>query len=153
LLKAITVRGFAFLVAVGVFAFFASSGKAQSCGGPPPSPQCILSSPSITGLANVSVCPSNITVKSAFNKVSASVTGCSFSCAMNTLDKAFTAIGCDIAAVGSPPTSETNELTATFHATDHTTYHYVGILTTVVSPNGNIATYPSPTAGTECRYP
>jgi hypothetical protein len=148
-LKAITVRGLAFLVAVGAFAFFASSANAQSRG-TPPSPECLLSNPSISGLNPISVCLSTVYVNSNFSKVTYSVTGCVFTCYMDTLDKAFTAIGCDTGAIGAPPTSEVNTLSAKFSDTDHI-YHTVGILTSIVAPNGFITSYNSPTIGTQCK--
>ena len=122
--------------------------SAQSCGGPPPA-QCVLSAPSIGGLPGNTGCPSTVHVTSTYTQITNRTVGCNFTCAMNTLDRAFTQNSCVTGTVNSPATQESNTLTAGFNSSDKN-YHYVGILTTVVQPNGGINTYNSPTVGTRC---
>ena len=136
------------MVTVGFLLFFPDIVRAQSCGGPPPA-QCVLSAPSIGGLPGSTGCPSTVTVTSTFMKITSPTVGCTFTCAMNTLERVFTADSCRTGTANSPATQESNTLTATFNAKDKN-YHYVGILTTVVQPNGGINTYNSPTVGTRC---
>jgi hypothetical protein len=145
--RATKARNFTFLITIGGFLFPPTTASAQ-CGGP--SPECVLSNANISGLKVPTACPSNIQVNATWSQITSSVAGCSFSCAPSTNDSAYKSPECNTNTINSPPTSARSTLTATFSATDKN-YQYVGIVTTVVAPNGYINSYNSPTTGTYCQ--
>jgi hypothetical protein len=142
-------------IVAGCLLFSESSVKPQSCGGggggSNPSPECVLSSDTISGLPTIGVkCPSQVSATATYKTVTNSVVGCVFSCnPSNNTDPDYVKVACNVGTVNSPPSSETSTFVANFNASDHKN-HTLAIVTSLVAPNGYTSTFLSPTIGTSC---